>query len=488
MISQATTLAIVSVFAATMLVTSALRRRRADLDLFLVADRSVGTLVGAMSVASTWIWAPALFLAAQKSFQQGLPGLFWFTAPNVLCLVFFAFLAVRIRKVFPRGYTLPQYIASRFDAKTHIVYLFAFLSLQICSLGVQLIAGAALLNAMGGVPYGPAVVVLAVTFTAYSLIDGLRSSIRTDLMQMAVIIGGIALLVPRAVETGGGWNTVAAGLAGYSGTFGNIFDPWVAYSFGITVTIGLMSGPVGDQQHWQRAFSFREGSAFPGYLLGAALFAIVPLSMGLLGFVAAGNSGAAPGVYSGAVAAQEVGADVIRTLLPQWGLVAFIVMILSGLASTGDSALCAGGSLIAVDVYRRYIDPECSDAVALTVSRCAVAAIALAAVGIALIPGITILSLFLFYGTLRSSTLMPTVLLLFRKNIPAWGVFRGVTGAMIIGLPLYLAGEMLGNVHMKVAANVAIILVSVAFPLLGELRAARHDDGARIHTPVDPTE
>jgi len=129
MISQLAAYTILFTFGATMFTTSTVSRRSKGLDLFLVAERSVGTWTGAMSVASTWIWAPALFLAAQKAYQQGLPGLMWFTVPNVGCLVLFAFLAPRIRKVFPKGYTLPQYIASRFDAKTHIIYLF-FISLS----------------------------------------------------------------------------------------------------------------------------------------------------------------------------------------------------------------------------------------------------------------------------------------------------------------------------------------------------------------------
>jgi urea-proton symporter len=465
MISQTAALAIVSTFGVAMVATSAIRRRAGGLDLFLLADRSVGTVVGAMSVASTWIWAPALFLASQKAFQQGLPGLMWFTVPNVACLVLFAFLASRIRDVFPRGYTLPQYIASRFDAKTHLVYLFSFLALQVCSLGVQLIAGAALLNAMSGAPYFIGVIVLAVMFTSYSLIDGLKSSIRTDLIQMLIIVVGMAVLVPLAVVNGGGLETVKAGLGGFSGKYGNLFDAHVAYTFGITVTIGLMSGPVGDQQHWQRAFAFQKGKEFKGYLLGALIFALVPLTMSLLGFIAAGNHGAAPAVLAGQVPAQQVGPEVIRNLLPAWGLIAFMLMILSGLASTGDSALCAGGSLLAVDIYRRYVNPKASDDRVLVITRLAVLGIALGAVGIALIPGITVLSLFLFYGTLRSSTLMPTLVVLFKEKVKSWGVFWGVGLAICFGLPMYLYGELSGNVDLKVAANIAIVLISLIFPL-----------------------
>ena len=124
-----------------------------------------------------------------------------------------------------------------------------------------------MLNAIGGVPYWAGVLALAVAFTSYSLIDGLESSIRTDVFQMLIIAAGIGVLVPMAVSAGGGVDTLVAGLGGFDGNYSSPFNAHVAYTFGITVTIGLMSGPVGDQMHWQRAFAFQEGKEFRGYLL-----------------------------------------------------------------------------------------------------------------------------------------------------------------------------------------------------------------------------
>ena len=67
---------------------------------FMVANRKVGVLVASFSIAATWIWAPALFVSAQKAFQQGLVGFGWFFIPNVLCLIFFGIASSKIRKKF----------------------------------------------------------------------------------------------------------------------------------------------------------------------------------------------------------------------------------------------------------------------------------------------------------------------------------------------------------------------------------------------------
>ena len=64
-------------YAALMLgVTAILTKRARSAENFHVADRNIGTVVAAMSIAATWIWAPALFTSAEKAYSNGIPGLF----------------------------------------------------------------------------------------------------------------------------------------------------------------------------------------------------------------------------------------------------------------------------------------------------------------------------------------------------------------------------------------------------------------------------
>src|SRR5207247_2369049 len=68
---------------------------------FLLANRKVGWILGGFSIASSWIWAPALFVSIQVAYQMGLAGIFWFTLPNVIALLIFAIFAPRIRSRLP---------------------------------------------------------------------------------------------------------------------------------------------------------------------------------------------------------------------------------------------------------------------------------------------------------------------------------------------------------------------------------------------------
>ena len=57
-------------------------RKTNDSESFHVGDRNLSTAVAALSIAATWIWAPALFVSGQQAYQSGFPGFLWFLIPN----------------------------------------------------------------------------------------------------------------------------------------------------------------------------------------------------------------------------------------------------------------------------------------------------------------------------------------------------------------------------------------------------------------------
>ena len=145
-----------------MAVTVCLSRRAKTTESFHVADRKLGLIQNAMSIAATWIWAPALFTSAEKAYTNGLPGLFWFLVPNVLCLLIFVPFGKRMQIQAPEGITLSGYMQQRYHSKgVHGVYLFELSTLAILSTAVQLLAGAKVLAAVTGWPFWALTIVLA---------------------------------------------------------------------------------------------------------------------------------------------------------------------------------------------------------------------------------------------------------------------------------------------------------------------------------------
>ena len=101
-----------------------------------------------MSIAATWIWAPALFYLGRKVYVNGTPGLFWFLVPNILLPAPVHSFGRKIREQMPQGLTLSGYMADKYHSALSMVYTclncrpWPFFRL------VQLLAGAKILAAV----------------------------------------------------------------------------------------------------------------------------------------------------------------------------------------------------------------------------------------------------------------------------------------------------------------------------------------------------
>lgn len=447
------TLIVLLAYAAVMLgVTVFMTKKENNIERFCVGDRNTGWMVSALSIAATWIWAPALFTSTENAYTKGFAGLFWFLVPNVLCLMLFIPFAKRIREEIPEGITLSGYMYGKYHSKAvKNIYLFQLGTLSALSTGVQLLAGSKILSLLTGIPFAAMAVIMAVIAFSYSQFSGIKASILTDAVQMVFMLAASIGFVAFGVKNGGGMETLVTGLGGAAGDAGSLFSKrgWEIFlGFGLPTTIGLISGPFGDQCFWQRAFCVRKDRIGRAFLVGALLFGIVPLSMGVLGFIGSGM---------GYVAADTgiINFELISTLFPAWAVIPFLFMVVSGLLSTVDSNLCAVSSLT-TDIFKKK-----------TLGKTKFAMILLLAVGIAVanIPGLTVTHLFLMYGTLRAATLLPTVFTLKGIKLTPLGVVAGIISALVIGLPVFGYGNMQGIAVYKTAGSLLTVILSGAVAL-----------------------
>ncbi len=82
------------------------------------------------------------------------------------------------------------------------------------------------------------------------------------------------------------------------------------------------------------------------------------------------------------------------------------------------------------------------------------------------IPGLTVTHLFLMYGTLRASTLLPTVFTLKGINLEPRGVVIGIMSAMAVGLPVFGYGNIKGIAAYKTAGSLLTVLLSGVLALM----------------------
>ena len=132
--------------------------------------------------------------------------------------------------------------------------------------------------------------------------------------------------------------------------------------------------------------------------------------------------------------------------------------------STVDSNLCAVSSLT-TDIVK---DNN------LKITKAAMLMLLAAGIGIANIPGLTVTHLFLFYGTLRASTLLPTVMTLRGVNLKASGIIAGVIIALCLGLPVFACGALFNRAVYKTIGSLLTVLSSGIVAVLISRREIWH--------------
>ena len=412
-------------------------------DDYLAGSRNIGTIQMALSVSATWIWAPALFVSAEQAYINGYAGLFWFLVPNVLCLLLFIPFAIRIRNRMPQGFTLSELMGKVYGKRVKQVYVFQLSALALLSTIVQLVAGGKIITLMTGIPFWFTSILLGTIALVYSIGKGIKASIFTDAIQMILILGACFVLVPMAINING-FDSIKEGLKGFTNdtTLFNENGIKLLLSFGIPTTIGLIAGPFGDQNFYQRIFSVKHNRIKRSMILGATIFAIVPFMMGILGFIASsiGYVGEDQSI---------VNLELVTSILPSWSGIVFMFILLSGLLSTIDSNLNSASSLMN-DVKKNA-----------TTKHFKLAMVILTVVSITLsnIP-LTIIDFFLIYGILRSTTFMTTILTLLNVRLHEKGVFYGVLASLIVGLPIFVYGKLNNITPLIVTGSLAALLLS----------------------------
>ena len=401
-----------------------IKNKKQNLEYYTVADRKNGTIQSALSIAATWIWAPALFVGSTQAYTNGWVGLFWFLVPNILTLFFIIPFAVRLRNKYPDGFTLSGFMGKTYNPKVQKLYQFELGTLSILSMAVNILAGGAVLTMITGIPlWIGSIIMMAIVF-AYTYRGGIKASLLTDAVQMIFILGALALFAPAAIAANG-WDSLVAGLTGINNVDGLFSSSGVgvALTFGIISAIGLFAGPIGDQSFWQRVFTVDKPKIGKSFALAALFFGLVPLSMSVFGFIAAGTG-------QEVANAGFVNLEIIQSLFPLWVIVPFLLMLLSGLLSTVDSQLLALGSL--TTDYTKDLKKQ----------KAVMIVGAVLALLIANIPGNSVLFMFLVYGTLRAATFSITVLTLIGVKLNANGVFAGLLVSIGIGFPTFVYGNL----------------------------------------------
>jgi solute:Na+ symporter, SSS family len=313
-----------------------LRERRAAerAERFWLADRATPSWRVALSLLATVFGASATLGTADLVAAQGLSGL-WFSLIGVPGLIALGWLAPRARQ--GRAWSVPDLLAGYGEGSRRVAVLIVSLA-WLGVLAAQVVALRRLLEVV--LPGGHEVLAVAalLTLILYTAWGGQRAVLRTDALQLAMLLLGLAL--PAAwlyVEQGA---AMRAGLAAWPGwsTFPVSAQTGVSGWLGLTLVVGLpyLCGP--DLHGRLLSAATPAGARRAAWAAAAGMLPVVAV-IGLLGLMAA--------TLTASDGAQGAALTRLIPLLPPGLSWLFAVALFAAVLSSADTILLTGASTLA---------------------------------------------------------------------------------------------------------------------------------------------
>lgn len=367
---------------------------------FMVAGRRLGPFLMAGTLAATEIGGGSSLGVVQQGMQNHGISAAWYIITMGLAFVILTFLAPKFRAATVK--TVPEYFRRRYGKSAGLVTAIIMLLPLIGLTAGQFIASSVILSTMLGISYKTAVIIVAVVVTIYSVMGGLWSVTLTDFIQVFLIIIGMIIAVPFAMNLAGGWDNVVANVPAET------FDMFKGYSPMAVVSLTIMyvaTFTVG-QEAVSRYYAARDGKAAKqGSILAAIInfiYAFIPAVLGVitLALINMGKFNAEDFADVGAryalpVLAMEAMPAVICGLL--------FAGIISATMSSSDSDLLGAGSIFANDIYHTVLKPDATSEEVMKVTKIVMGIVGVASMFIALFNTSSLVNLLMFCFTLRAA-------------------------------------------------------------------------------------
>ncbi len=367
-------------------------RRIHEADDLTVAGRQLNFIFIVPSIIATWICAGAMMGAAGYAFLFGMQGIIIDPWAPALCMVIIGlFFAFRMRRA--RYTTITDFFNHRFGYTSGLLYTIIQILSALAWLGGQLVALGVIVCLTTGFDKETAVIIATLVIILVTAFGGLWALSRVDMIAFILIIIGLLILLPAALDQVGGFNELIATAENWaelptwsmkieSGEEGFL---WYTGLFGVLLYISawasLSLGDVPSQVLMQRALAAKdEKTAVAGFLTSGLLYLTIGMIPVLIG-ISVYTTGMLDGIPVNE--AENVLPWAAYTFLPPWAGVLFIVTLAAAIVSTsGDNALIIS-TLIGHNIYRN-IKPQASNVEILKVVRIAIPVATLIAMVIAL--------------------------------------------------------------------------------------------------------
>ena len=255
------------------------------LNNYLTANRNIGLFSLTTSLTASALGAWILFGPASAATWGGIGAIIGYSLGTAFPMFFLIYLGRKIRKEFPKGSSLVEFMRKKFGKSLFklillmtIFYMFIFLCAEVTAVAV-------LINYISGTELWKTALIVLISTLIYTLHGGLRASIFTDNIQMVVIL--ILLLISFIYV-----NSYTG--SEFSFEFIKEKNPHLlsssyipSYTAGLTFFIAVAATNLFHQGNWQRVYAAKDFETLKTSLI-ISFFIIIPIVfyMGFTGLVA----------------------------------------------------------------------------------------------------------------------------------------------------------------------------------------------------------
>jgi SSS family solute:Na+ symporter len=374
-------------------------RRSSD---FFVGGRSLGPGLLFASMLAANIGAGSTVGAAGVAYRDGISAWWWVGSAGLASLLFGLVIAPRLWQLAKAHnfFTTGDYLEFRYGPTVRAVVAIVICAGSLALLAGQLIAGAAILNVVVGIPRWAGALIGAAVMTIYFSAGGLLGSAWVNTVQLFVMLTGFLVALPFALDSAGGLGALTQSPApAWFGDFFHSTGPLSGWTFLVLTGPSFLISPGLIQKAYGAA---SERAVKLGIGLNAVvlmLFAFLPVLFGM----------AARTTNPGIADPNLVLPTFLATQLPVWLGALALAAVFSTEVDTCDAILFMLSTSMSKDIYQRHINPQATDGQLLRVARMSAVAGGAAGVVLSIYLGTVTDALIIFYSVIIASLLVPIV-------------------------------------------------------------------------------
>lgn len=430
------------------------KRKIHNLNDYFLAGRRLTLPIFVATLVSTWYGG--LLGVGELSFTYGfvnwiVSGFFWY-----LVYLFFAFfLANRIRRT--NLYTIPDQLERFYDKKSR--FLGAIFNFIMVSPAPYILSLGLIFNVLFGLELWVTIIIVSIVMIFYTIRGGFVGVVYTDIIQFILMMIGVAIIVPMAVHTYGGFDFLTNALSnpelalGYIDTTKHLTLTGTQTTQWILIWGLIAFWTLADPGFYQRCYAAKDDKLpKKGVLVSIGFWLMFDICTTFTGIYAVAASQAGLLQVESALTSYL---SIAGALLPAGLLGLFLTGLIATVMSTADSFTFSGAMNISHDLYKNIFRKNATEKQVIKVTKIGIVITVVFAIALSLFFK-SIVDMWYYIGTIGISAMIVPILAGFfykGKKSPLAGLLSMIAGSAtalvwvihgymnaIDGWPMYIGG------------------------------------------------